>query len=104
MSTNEAKKIAKIYADFLKENRFNFSRVFLFGSHAKGTARKWSDIDVCVISDKFKGKSWYKNERQLWHWRQYVDPRLQPIGMTENDFKGIDPLADEIKKTGIRVA
>lgn len=38
-----AKNIAKIHG---------VAAVYLFGSHAKGTNRPYSDIDICVITDK----------------------------------------------------
>jgi len=33
----------------------HFSRVILFGSHAKNTTHKWSDIDLVLVSDSFSG-------------------------------------------------
>ena len=87
----------------MKKNNFAFSRSFLYGSYAKGKAKPWSDIDICVISKKFNGKNWDKYERQLWYWRREVDARIEPVGMSPCEFKNISPLAYEIKKTGIRV-
>ena len=47
----------KILSQFIKETkkRIPVQKVILFGSHAKGTPKKWSDIDIAVISVKFAG-------------------------------------------------
>jgi predicted nucleotidyltransferase len=77
--------------------------MYLFGSHAKGKARKWSDIDVAVVSNRLK-KNYEKNRSLLSRMRLGVDTRLEPHGFTEDDFKNnSDPLAYEIRKTGIRI-
>mgnify|MGYP001607047029 CR=1 FL=1 len=47
----------KILAQFIKEtiNRIPVQKIILFGSYANGTPKKYSDIDIAVISPKFKG-------------------------------------------------
>jgi predicted nucleotidyltransferase len=97
------KKAVKEYAKILKEKRFPFVAVYLFGSYAKGTAGKWSDIDVAVLSDSF-GKNMNKSEEVLWKLGIWADSRIEPIGVTPDDFKkGKSLLASEIKKTGVRI-
>lgn len=54
MSKIEAKKIVKKYADKLKTEKYPFSAIYLFGSFAKGAPRKWSDIDVAVVSKEME--------------------------------------------------
>ena len=103
MSKFEAQKIAARYARKLRKENFPFFAIYLFGSYAKGTPRKESDIDVAVLSDKLK-KDWNKNEELLWKFSVAVDPRLEPIGFTVDDFKdNSDPMVLEIKKTGVRI-
>lgn len=104
MSKIDAKKIVKNYAEKLKKENFTFSNIFLFGSGAAGKARSWSDIDVAVVSDKFK-RNWEHNELLLWKIRREVDSRIEPMGFTVEDFKNNnDPMVVEIKKTGIKIA
>jgi len=45
----------KILAQFIKETkkRISVQKIILFGSHAKGTAGRFSDIDIAVISPSF---------------------------------------------------
>jgi len=51
------KKIIKQYASLLKQKKYPFSAIYLFGFCAKDKANKWSDIDVGVISSKLK-RNW----------------------------------------------
>lgn len=103
MSRVKAEKLVKQYARALKKARYPFSALYLFGSYAKGSAHQWSDIDVAVISDRLK-KNRDKNRFLLWDLRMGVDTRIEPHGFTVEEFaNSADPLAYEIKKTGIRL-
>lgn len=103
MSKTEIKKVVKRYAGALKKARYPFSALYLFGSHSKGSAHQWSDIDVAVISDSLK-KNRDKNRFLLWNLRMGIDTRIEPHGFTVKEFANeADPLAYEIKKTGIRI-
>ncbi|MBI2459092.1 MAG: nucleotidyltransferase domain-containing protein [Parcubacteria group bacterium] len=103
MSKAEAKKIVKKYAKKLKAEKYPFSAIYLFGSFAKGTPRKWSDIDVAVVSKELNKRS-AGAELKLWKFREGIDDRIEPHGFSPEDFKDYwNPMAHEIKKTGIRV-
>jgi len=103
MDKSQIKKIVKEYASKLKAEKYPFSAVYLFGSHAKNKNTKWSDIDVAVVSDKLK-RDWWKNEMLLSHISLDVDSRIEPHGFTVKGFEDdSDPLVYEIKKTGVRV-
>ena len=104
MSRTEAQKIVRKYAKKLEEKKYPFSALYLFGSYAKGNARKWSDIDVAVLSSAMR-KNWNKSEETLWKLGVEVDPRIEPVGFSPENFeKEDDPMIREIKKTGIKVA
>jgi predicted nucleotidyltransferase len=104
MSKLEAKKIVKKYSDVLKRADYSFSAVYLFGSYATGEARKWSDIDVAVVSDRLK-KDYDEGKFLLWKLRLDVDDRIEPHGFTVGEFKGnANPLVYEIKKYGLKIA
>lgn len=91
------------YVKFLQEEALPMERVFLFGSHAKGKARRWSDIDVCVISKKFRDRCHAID--YLWARRrdEDVEMGIEPVGFNPKDFVDEDPLAWEIKRTGIEI-
>ncbi len=104
METNDIKKIVKQYAKKLKEENYSFFSIYLFGSQAKNVARKWSDIDIAVISDKLKRNN-EKNRLLLWNYRRDIDTRIEPHGFTRKEFEDLnDPMVYEIRTTGIRVA
>lgn len=104
MSKTEAKKVALKYAKKLKAEKYPFSAIYLFGSFAKGKARKWSDIDVAVVSKELD-EDWQGARMRLWRIGADVDTRIEPHGFSPEDFKDYwNPMAHEIKKTGIKVA
>lgn len=103
MSKVDARKIVKKYADRLKKENYPFSAIYLFGSYAKGTSHKWSDIDVAVVSDKMK-RNRDESRFLLWRIRRDVDLMIEPHGFTVKDFQDDnDPMVYEIKKTGIKI-
>ena len=55
-SLTKIKSYIRDYLTVLQEDGLPIERVFLFGSYATGHHRKWSDIDVCVISPRFGKK------------------------------------------------
>lgn len=101
------KKVENKILDFvkiLKQDKLPIKKVILFGSYAKSRQHKWSDIDVCVVSSKFKDP--WRALQYLWSKRNFdVKYTIEPVGYHPEDFKGfsLSPLVDEIKKTGIEV-
>jgi predicted nucleotidyltransferase len=91
------------YLDVLEKEKLPIERVFLFGSHAKKKARRWSDIDVCIISPKFRDRCHAID--YLWRKRrdEDVEHGIEPVGFHPKDFIDEDPLAWEIKTTGIEI-
>lgn len=51
---SQIKEIIKEYKQALKKLGINVNRIILYGSFAKGSQRKNSDIDLVVISDDFE--------------------------------------------------
>ncbi|MEK6709501.1 MAG: nucleotidyltransferase domain-containing protein [Nitrospinota bacterium] len=51
-------------------------KIIFFGSHARGRAHKWSDVDLIVVSKKFRGKRFRYRPlgfHRLWDIRYPVD-------------------------------
>ena len=65
------KKIIKTVENYTQrlsgEEKLPIEKVIIYGSYAKGKAHKWSDVDVCIISSKFKNP--IDAMRFLWHKR-----------------------------------
>lgn len=100
-----SKKIEKKITDYvniLKDDNLPIREVILFGSYARGAQRKWSDIDLCVISPKFKNPF----DAMQYLWLKRIDnntPTIEPVGFSLKDFKEGSSLIQEIKKTGIKI-
>lgn len=91
------------YIDILKKDKLPINKVILFGSFAKGTEHKWSDVDLCVISPKFKNPM--KAMNYLWQ-KTVFDMKytIEPIGFNPDDFKDkYSSLINEIKTNGIEI-
>lgn len=100
-STKEAESNVKDFVSYLKKKyRLPINAVYLYGSYAKGKQREWSDVDVCVVSSRFKNTDplsylWQKLRRED------IDNFIEPIGFHPDDFKiNESPLIHEIKKNG----
>ena len=51
------KKKSKLVGRLLKfKNKNHLEKMYLFGSRAWGNPHKWSDVDLLVVSKKFRGK------------------------------------------------
>lgn len=57
-------------------------RVILFGSHASGHARAWSDIDLAVISPKFDALSLLERYEQLGLANRDLQASLDVVGFS----------------------
>lgn len=72
---------------------------YLYGSYAKGCAHSESDIDVALVSPDLTG--WVDDFDKLESVLLTMDPRIEPVRIPPQDFVDENPLAWEIKTTGI---
>lgn len=105
-ASNSLKKVKAYVGEYvaaLQKDGLPIERVFLFGSCAKGHPRKWSDIDVCIISTRF-GKNVDALE-YLWTKRRREDVMrgIEPVGFHPREFVDDKPLVWEIKSSGIEI-
>lgn len=62
-SRSEVESVVTHYVEALRQQGIEVERVYLFGSHLRGNANEWSDIDVVVVSSAFADKpSWRRVE------------------------------------------
>ena len=52
---SEIIEIIKKFVAEAKKDSIRINKAILFGSYAKGTQNKWSDIDLAIVSDDFEG-------------------------------------------------
>ncbi|MBI3576683.1 nucleotidyltransferase domain-containing protein [Candidatus Gottesmanbacteria bacterium] len=93
-------RVAQRFANHVQRQGIPVARTVLFGSWAKGKARKDSDIDICLVSPQF-GKDDLIEMRYLLMETMAVDSRIEPIPMSTKDYEtDATPFVLEIKKYG----
>ena len=86
----------KQFADVVRQN-FQVKKIILYGSYAKGSAGKHSDIDVAVVLDSNE-EDLLTSKAKLFKLRRDIDVRIEPVLLDEkNDRSGF---LEEITKTG----
>lgn len=102
-TSKKVEKKIKEYVNVLRNDKLPIKKVILFGSYAKGTPHKWSDIDLCVISPKFKNS--FDAMQYLWLKRiNDTGLTIEPVGFNPKDFNDkYNSLISEIKKTGVEM-
>lgn len=99
--SSKVKKSVQSYIKVLEKDRLPIDQVLVFGSQAGGTAYPDSDIDVCVVSSKFK------NSFDALHYlllKSYeIDAPIEPYPFHPREFTECNSLALEIKRMGIAV-
>jgi len=95
--------VRKIVTHFLDEvqKKYNIVGAYLYGSYAKGTSGKWSDIDVAIISPDFSDDL-FAERLSLMQLAVSIDDRIEPKPFKKELFDRNDPLVDEIQKNGIQ--
>jgi predicted nucleotidyltransferase len=84
-----------------KERRI--TAAYLYGSHMRGTATEWSDIDIAVVSPDFTGDL-FAAQLALMQLAARIDDRIEPRAFAPEDFNANHPLASAIQHTGMRIA
>ena len=89
---------------FLREIQKKYSSVqaYIYGSFAKGTSHKQSDIDLSIISPDFSDDI-LEDRLFLMRIAASIDDRIEPHPFKKDLFNPNDPLVDEIQKNGIQI-
>ena len=101
--TENVISIAKKYSELVKASNLpiQIDKVYLFGSFAKGTPNKNSDIDIAFVVSNWEG-GYFDTIVPIWGLCQKVDLRIEP--------HIIDPKEDyayflrEVQRTGIELS
>ena len=99
------KDILKSINEYVEEIRkhYNIVAIILFGSYAKGTEHKDSDIDIAIVSEDFDDI--YDSMADLMGMTWDIDARIEPHPIKKKDFdEGSNYFVKEIIDTGIKVA
>ncbi|MBF0629046.1 MAG: nucleotidyltransferase domain-containing protein [Magnetococcales bacterium] len=65
----------------------------LYGSHARGDASRWSDIDLLVVSPLFDHERTWNTVRPLWRAVLDADERIEPVGVGTRQWEDNDSMA-----------
>lgn len=97
--------LVRRYVATLEERGIPVERVILFGSHASGHPRDWSDIDIAVISPKFDSLSLLERYEQLGLANRHLQAPLDIIGFSPSQVASCEPgsFLDQILRTGVDV-
>lgn len=98
-SQQEIKQLLGGYKKKLESINIPVTAIYLYGSYAKGKPRTRSDIDICVISPKFQDR--IESTMTLMKIRNNEELIISPIAFTPESFVDENPLAWEVKQTGI---
>ncbi len=103
MDKKDAIDIAGRYAHAVKL-KYDYIKIILFGSYAKGNFNEDSDIDIAVILKDYNNLM--DIQLDLMRLRRNIDSRIEPHPFRENDFDITNPIVNEIVKYGqeIKVA
>ena len=94
----------RLFAKQVNESGITLKKVVLFGSYARNTQHKWSDIDVALVADDFNGSGFY--DIALFGKTLIKKPfrTIQPKTYNTRQFNSAnDPFIKEILQTGIEI-
>ena len=89
-------EIARLYAQKVR-SQMPVSMVVLYGSCARGTAKKHSDIDIAVVVDTFRG-DYLKTSAELFNLVRTVNKRIEPVLLCRENDKS--ELLENVLKQG----
>ncbi len=101
LSTN---KLDEIVEGFIRKlaDEIPVEEVILFGSYVRGSAKEYSDIDLAIISDWFRGRSYIENMQYLSRCAASYNSLIEALPFTCEEYKKLDKrtFLASIVKTG----
>jgi predicted nucleotidyltransferase len=95
-------KVREFKEQAIEKFPVKIEQVYLFGSYARGTPHRHSDIDVAFVVDHLgEDYVFFKSEPVLWRIGGDIDCRMSPhVIARDMDYAGF---LEEIERTGIEV-
>ncbi len=103
MDQKAAVKTVKRFKQALESADVQVERLILFGSHATGTAREDSDIDVVVISPSFANKDYWERIDILSEAIYRVFAPIEASAFTPEEWQADKSLLVDYAKNGVLV-
>ncbi|MBS1259141.1 MAG: hypothetical protein MAG551_02207 [Candidatus Scalindua arabica] len=101
MDQKNAIEIVNRYISYLKKNKFNVQKAYLFGSYVNEQYNEYSDIDLAIVVSKLSNS--FTTQVELMKISRKFDTRIEPHPFEESDFNTTNPFANEILNKGIRI-
>jgi uncharacterized protein len=99
----QVRDLILVYRKVLREHDIHVTQMVLFGSHAKGDANEWSDIDLAVISPDF-GRDYCSDRVRLMKLARRTSTMIEPHPLHPNDLNDRwSTLSAEIRRHGVTV-
>lgn len=102
MDKGTNRKISDYIAHIASQNK-RLVKAYLFGSYAKMTDTKDSDIDLALIIEGIDDSERFDLQVQLMLLASDFDIRIEPHPISGKDFTINNPFVAEILKTGIEI-
>ncbi len=104
----DKKKTIKLKLKFFKKSvneDFPITNMYLFGSQVSGRTHKWSDIDLIIVSPKFKKLDFFKRGAKMYDYWDLNYP-VDFLCYTPGEFKKLKKqvsIVSEAVKEGIKI-
>jgi len=101
--TEDIISIATKYAELVKASNLpiQIDKAYLFGSFARGTPHKDSDIDIAFVVSNWTG-GYFDTIVPIWGLREKVDIRIEPHIIDPNEDYSY--FLREVQRTGIELS
>ena len=93
MDKTETINIIQKYVEAVR-NTFDFQKIILFGSYAKGNPHEDSDIDIAIVFSDYGNR--LDRQVELMKLTKGIDSRIEPHPFREKEFKNTNPFVNEI--------
>lgn len=103
MGQDTVTKTLKRFESALEAANIQVDQLILYGSHAVGTAREDSDIDVVVISPSFAEKSYWERIDILSEAIYKVYAPIEASAFTPEEWIAGDSLIVEYARNGVSI-
>ncbi|MBW1700369.1 MAG: nucleotidyltransferase domain-containing protein [Deltaproteobacteria bacterium] len=104
MGQNAVFDIIQKFKQALESQNVQVDQLILFGSHAVGTAREDSDIDLVVISPSFSGKTYWERIDILTEAIYAVFAPIEASAFTPDEWQSGKSLISDYAKDGVLVS
>ncbi|MGH7493098.1 MAG: nucleotidyltransferase domain-containing protein [bacterium] len=100
---DEAIAIIRAFLERIRQE-LPVERAYLFGSHATGRSRNYSDIDLAIITPALNDENSIAINLKIFSRASRYNVDLEPVCFSPKEFEQEDlPIVLDIKRTGIEI-